>query len=169
MGKARQFSQVQPHFQRIEADPSGVGTHHGRSGPIAITRYQEQDLIPIQQAFYEGCLVAGIPAVQDHNDLENSGVGPWPMNRVGDTRISTLLCHISRMRGRANLTIRPNCLADRLMIDGDRGTGVRLADGTVEQAETVVLCVGSRGSSDPTGAGPEDRASVGVMSDFFEK
>jgi len=68
------------------------------------------------------------------------------MNRVEDKRISTLLSHVNRARGRTNLTIRPNCLADRLIIDGARVSGVLLTDGAVEQAETVVLCAGSIGS-----------------------
>src|SRR5262245_4449263 len=33
------FSKVQPYLQRVEADPMGVGMHHGRSGPISIARY----------------------------------------------------------------------------------------------------------------------------------
>ena len=50
------------------------------------------------------------------------------------------------MRHRANLTIRANCLADRLIIDGARVSGVKLADGSIEQADNVVLCAGSIGS-----------------------
>ena len=68
------------------------------------------------------------------------------MNRLGDTRISTLLSHINRVRHRANLTIRANCLADRLIIDGARVSGVKLADGSIEQADNVILCAGSVGS-----------------------
>jgi choline dehydrogenase len=68
------------------------------------------------------------------------------MNRRGETRISTLLSHLRHVRGRANLTILANRLVDRLLFDGDRASGVQLADGSIQQAETVVLCSGSIGT-----------------------
>jgi choline dehydrogenase len=140
------FSAVQPYFKRLEADPAGVGQHHGISGPIPITRYDEPDLIPIQRAFYQSCLNVGFARTKDHNDLVSSGVGPWPMNRRGETRISTLLSHLRHVRGRASLTILANRLVDRLLFDGDHVSGVQLADGSIQEAETVVLCAGSIGT-----------------------
>jgi len=74
------WARVLPFFRRLEDDPDGEAGLHGRGGPIAIRRWQPDELIPIQRAFFQVCRRLGFPEVADHNHPEATGVGPFPQN-----------------------------------------------------------------------------------------
>lgn len=140
------WAKVEPYFRKLEADRVGPPGQHGMSGPVTIDRYTDDELIPIQRAFRDACLEAGFAAVHDHNAIDGSGVGPWPLNREGITRISTALAYLEPARSRANLTIRSDATVARLLFDGNRVVGVALIDGEEVHARRVVLCAGALGS-----------------------
>jgi choline dehydrogenase len=154
---------VEAWYRRLEADETGSGSHHGRDGPIPIRRYAYDELIPIQEAFFQACRTLGFEERHDHNSGESGGVGPWAMNRVGSTRISTVQSHLAAARNRANLTIRGNCLIDRLAFDGDRIIGVRPASAEPDEVilgKRIILSAGALGSPAilmRSGIGPKDR------------
>lgn len=160
------WEQVLPFFKKIESDTDGAADAHGRSGPITISRYSDSELIPIQRAFYDACRGAGFEDVRDHNAIGASGVGPWPMNRDGTTRISTALAYLEAARKRTNLTIRPESVVSRLLFDGKRAVGVELAGGTVALGKVIVLAAGAIGSPAillRSGIGPaKDLQALGI-------
>jgi len=47
-------------------------------------------------------------------------------NRLDGQRISTAIAYLLPARGRPNLTIRPDCLVDRILVEGPRAVGVDL-------------------------------------------
>lgn len=59
------------------------------------------------------------------------------------TRASVDRVYLDPVRGRANLMVRGDSLVDRVLLDGRRACGVRLADGTEIEAHAVVLCAGA--------------------------
>jgi choline dehydrogenase len=140
------WASLAPLFRRIEADVTADGDHHGRDGPIPIERYRDEELLPIQRAFRDACLDAGLPEVADHNDGRSSGIGPWPMNRRGTKRISTALGYLAPARTRPNLELRAGTLVDRVLVHGRQAVGVRFADGGEARARQVVLCAGAVGT-----------------------
>ena len=160
------WQEVEPYYRRLETDPHGEGEHHGRHGLIPITRFAYGDLIPIQRAFFDACRQAGFAEVRDHNRAGPLGVGPWPMNRNGRTRISSALSHLNPARSRSNLTVQPGSTVDHLVINGSRVAGIRLADGSTVHAQCVVLSAGSLGSAAillRSGIGPrQDLEALGI-------
>jgi choline dehydrogenase len=140
------WDSVLPYFQRLESERDAPGPLHGTDGPLPICRYREADLILIQRAFHEACRSLRFADVFDHNDLRGSGVGPWPMNRDGTTRISTSLGYLTAARDRSNLTVQPNSPVGRVLLDQGRAVGVELAgDRSGEQipGRRIVLAAGA--------------------------
>jgi choline dehydrogenase len=140
---------VLPHFRRLEDDPEGAGELHGHGGPVAICRWRPDELIPVQRAFFEVCRRLGFPQVTDHNHPEATGVGPFPQNRRGRLRLSTAIAYLLPARHRPNLTIRPHCLVNRVLVTGDRAVGLEIAcEGEPAQVRgrRITLAAGAIGS-----------------------
>jgi choline dehydrogenase len=141
------WKDVAPYYKKLESDPDGVGDHHGLDGPLPISRYAQSELIPLQKGLFAACRANGFEEVKDHNSLQGSGVGVWPMNRVGDLRISTALSHLSAARSRPNFSISPGRVARRIVIGtSNKAEGVEFDDGSVERAARIILCAGSLNS-----------------------
>jgi choline dehydrogenase len=159
---------VEPWYRHLERDLDSTASHHGRNGAIPISRYRRDELIPVQRAFHDACVRNGFRDIHDHNDPASQGpcVGPWPMNRICMTRITSALAHLQAARGRSNLSIRPNTMVDRLLIDKQCIIGVRLASGEEILADYTVLAAGSFGSAAMlmrSGIGPAgDLAALGI-------
>jgi choline dehydrogenase len=143
------WDRVAPYFQRLESERDALGPLHGNDGPLPICRYREAELIPIQRAFLQACRSLGFADVFDHNDPRGTGVGPWPMNRDGITRISTSLGYMTGARTRPNLMIQADSLVGRVLLDGRRAVGVELAgerSGERVHARRIVLSAGAIGT-----------------------
>ena len=120
------WSRVLPYFRKLEDDRDEAGPFHGRGGPIPVRRWKTPELLPLQQAFLEAGLALGFARVTDHNHPEATGIGPWPMNQRDGLRMSTAIGYLLPARARPNLTIRPDCLVSRVILEGSRAVGVEI-------------------------------------------
>jgi choline dehydrogenase len=140
------WEKVLPYYRAIEDDRDFDGDLHGQGGPIPIVRWKDDELVPQQRAFLQACLERGFARVDDHNHPESTGVGPWPMNREGRTHVSTATAYLDPARQRLNLTIRPHCLVNRVLFEGNRANGVDVESGGElqrVQGRNVVLAAGA--------------------------
>lgn len=141
-----EWEQVAPWYRAVEDDPVGAKGRHGREGAIAIARYADDELIPVQRGLLDACLAAGFARVDDHNAAQGSGVGAFPLSREGTTRISTALAYLGPARARPGLAIRARTEVAHVRFDGKRACGVELIGGETIAARRVVLCAGAIGS-----------------------
>ncbi|MGH7750469.1 MAG: GMC family oxidoreductase, partial [Candidatus Dormibacteria bacterium] len=61
-------------------------------------------------------------------------------------RMSTAVTYLAEARSRLNLTVRPDTMVASVACTGSRATGIRMVDGTVVEADRVVLAAGAYAS-----------------------
>ena len=135
-----------PYFRKLEDDQDQGGDHHGKGGPIPVVRWQDDELVPVQRAFQEVCIEQGFPYHEDFNHPDATGVSPMAQNRRGRTRISTAIGYLSGIRHRLNLTIRPHCIVNRVLLEDGRVTGLEVDTGGERQTvygREVILSAGA--------------------------
>lgn len=142
------WANVLPAFNRLERDLDfGNAEYHGDAGPITIRRYPGAELLPQHQAFLESARMLDYPDCPDQNDPWGWGSGPQPMNKLGRLRVSCAVGYLAPARIRPNLTIRPNTFVRRLIVEGNRCTGIEVEtqEGHTERltARTIVVSAGA--------------------------
>lgn len=164
------WSRVLPYFRKLEDDRDEAGPFHGRGGPIPVRRWKTPELLPLQQAFLEAGLALGFARVTDHNHPEATGIGPWPMNQRDGLRMSTAIGYLLPARARPNLTIRPDCLVSRVILEGSRAVGVEIESaGSTEvvRGRRITLSAGAIASPAillRSGIGPRrDLEALGIV------
>lgn len=117
---------------------------------LRVRRYAEEEITPFHQATLAALEAAGIPRVDDLNDLDGGvGVAPNPANIVDGVRWNSAFAYLDPVRDSPTFTIVDRTLCDRVLLDGDRAVGVAgVRDGreVVIHADRVVLSAGAYGS-----------------------
>jgi choline dehydrogenase len=133
---------------------------HGSDGLIPIRRHPREELNAVQTAFLDGSVASGHRYIEDHNRPGAVGAGPTPRNARDGVRMSTAVTYLASARSRPNLTICPDRVVAYVECSGSRATGVRLLDGTLIEADRVVLAAGTYASPmilSRSGIGPADQ------------
>lgn len=114
------------------------------------------------RAVVSGANLLGLPTLTDVNATDaKEGAGWVPLNAVGTLRWNAAFAYLDPARSRPNLRVVAGATASRLVVRGDRVTGVEIvrADGTqTVTASTVVLASGTYGNPPllmRSGIGPE--------------
>lgn len=141
------FEDVLPFYKALENTPTGDVRWHGRTGPLPIRQRSMEELTPSAHAFVEAARSKNLAAIADFNSDIADGVGPYSLNVIDNIRMNTGITYLTEeVRARANLQIRPEAEVDRLEIEGNRVTGVRLVSGELVSGGEVILSAGAFGS-----------------------
>src|SRR5262245_58509424 len=122
--------------------------HHGVGGEWRVEYPRVR--WDITDAFREAAAQYGIPKVEDFNTGDNEGSGYFHVNQKRGRRWSAARGFLKPVMKRTNLRVETGCLAESIMFEGRRATGVRYRQNGVTKLARcrgeVVLAAGSVGS-----------------------
>ncbi len=121
------WDSVLPIFKRSEDHHAGASDAHGAGG---YWRVEKQRLRwEILESFAQAAQQTGIPATDDFNRGDNSGVGYFEVNQKRGVRWNTSKAFLRPAMTRPNLTVITGAQAQRVVFDGRRAVGVEYRGG----------------------------------------
>lgn len=140
------YADVLPFFKRMKRyEVGGDDRFRGRDGPLRVTnpRFCE----PLHAALIAAAGEVGIPHNPDYNGATQDGIAMSQATIASGRRMSNAACYLASARRRPNLRIETGALAEALLLDGMRCSGIRYSvGGAVWQARAgreVVVSAGS--------------------------
>lgn len=163
------WADVLPVFKKIEDWQGPASDVRGTGGPIHVELPTDPN--PLSTAFIEGATSCGLPVLNDINDSTDLlGVGYFNFTVKDGKRFTVVDGYLKPALQRPNLTVLTHAETDRVLLDGNRCTGVELRhDGKVHSInadQEVILSAGTIGSPRIlllSGIGPEkDLKPLGI-------
>ena len=156
------WPEVLGRFKKSEDYFAGASEFHSNEGELRVERQRVH--WPILEAWQKACVDYGIPAVDDFNTGDNSGVGFFHVNQKKGVRFSSKRAFLTPVLNRPNLTIKTHVLVDRLIIENQKVVAVDIiANGKrqrVSAAQEIILAAGAVSSPcilQRSGIGSEDQ------------
>ena len=111
-----------PAFRKTEDYYGGRSDFHGSGGEWRVDKQRLK--WAVLESFSEAAQQMGIPATEDFNRGDNSGIGYFDVNQRRGWRLNAAQAFLRPVRHRRNLTIITGAQARRLVIAGGRCSGV---------------------------------------------
>lgn len=140
------WDDVLPYFKRSETNDAGADEFRGGDGPLHVSSV-DKHAHPLCQNFFRASEQAGFKFNPDFNGADQDGVGHYQITTKGGFRMSTARAYLSRAKKRPNVTILTKALTKRVLLDGNRATGVIYDKDGIERTVTarreVILSAGA--------------------------
>lgn len=139
------YAEVLPYFQRAETRAGGNPDFRGQSGPLSVEDLR--DIHPTTRHFLAAAQEFGIPMANDYNGPTQEGAAFAQLTQHRGARCSTAMGY-RRLR-RPGLVVRTRAPVTRLLIDGNRCTGVLYrwkGEGRKAHASSITVSAGAFGS-----------------------
>lgn len=156
------WTDVLPFFKKLEAYSRGADLWRGDDGPMPVQNV-DADLHPLCQAYLQAGEQAGLGRSEDFNGRSMEGVGLYQITTRSGLRVSAASAYLKPAAHRSNLRIETDALADRILFESTRATGVDyICNGvrrTARAGREVIVSAGAIGSPlilQRSGVGPPE-------------
>jgi len=138
------FADLLPYFKKIEDRQGGDSEWRGTGGRLTVSDGGYRD--PLSRAFMDACVEAGTFENSDYNGVRFEGAGWLQYSIQNGRRWSAASAYLRPAQSRANLEVRTEAHATRVLLEGKRAVGVayRKGDGSHEvlAGREVILAAG---------------------------
>ena len=129
------YRDVLPYFRRSEHNEQWAGSEfHGAGGPLNVR--DPSALNPMVKVLFEATDSLQLPRNADFNGAQQEGFGLRQITQRKGRRESTATAFLNPVKRRPNLRIMTSVVANRILFDGRRATGVELA---FESTQHIVM------------------------------
>jgi len=155
------YDDLLPYFIRSEGNESLADEYHGNRGPLPVSenRYRH----PLSMAFIRAAQQVGLPYTVDFNGAQQQGAGFYQTTTKNGERASASQTYLKPVRSNRQLTLQTKALAQRLMIENGRATGLQYQHGgqlkTARARKEIIITAGALASPKLlmlSGIGPAD-------------
>ncbi len=141
------YDDVLPYFKKSEDRDQGADSYHGTGGPLRVER---RDGSPLNTGFLDACQTLQIPINDDFNGGVQEGAGYYDVTHKQGLRWSTAKAFLEPAMDRPNLHVVTEVLAEKILIESGRATGVHLRKKKevieLKAAREVIISCGAFGS-----------------------
>jgi choline dehydrogenase len=140
------YASVLPYFKKSERFVGGESEYRGGSGPQRVSWSAMKH--PLTTAFIKAAQQVGHVFNPDFNGAQQEGVSHVQVSQRRGLRHSAARSYLAPARRRHNLRVATRAVAQRVVIDGDRATGVEYRDRrgrlvTAQARREVLLSAGA--------------------------
>lgn len=139
------WSDVLPYFIKSEDQARGASALHGVGGPLKVSDQVSPHRLSL--AFVEAAVACGHRRNPDFNGERRDGAGLYQVTAREGQRCSTAVAFLHAARERPNLKTITGARVLRIVMEGDRASGVEYFDGSqvrrVMARTEVLVCAGA--------------------------
>lgn len=143
------YESIKPYFIRSEHNEQADqldGDYHGVGGQLNVT-FSQQFRTPYAQAFIEAGRGYGLALNHDYNGENQEGIGRFQFTIKDGSRHSAADAFLKPALKRSNLEVVTNTLVSRVILDGNKATGIEVIERgqkkQINASQEVILSAGA--------------------------